>query len=199
MPRVPVCADTGMKCLSSFGFVPQSSQGSIKKRAKPSETFWRDQQQPPEPSPSELQQLLQPPHPSEPQQLLQQPQPSEPQQLLQPPQQFLQLPQPSEPLQKFVRNDLGIYSSDRLRRLSDEDRLWLLHNAFRPDAYHKHPQKEEYGKKRSFQHAWLVQFPWLCYSQSCNGGFCINCVLFAKRHLSLGQLVTTPIWTRNSQ
>ena len=53
MPRVPVRADTytGMKRLSSFGFVPQSGQGSVEKRAKPSETFRRDQQQPPEPSP----------------------------------------------------------------------------------------------------------------------------------------------------
>ena len=59
MPRVPVRADTytGMKRLSSFGFVPQSGQGSVEKRAKPSETFRRDQQQPPEPSPSEPQQL----------------------------------------------------------------------------------------------------------------------------------------------
>jgi hypothetical protein len=23
------------------------------------------------------------------------------------------------------------------------------------------------------QNAWLRQFPWLCYSGSCNGGFCI--------------------------
>ena len=49
MPRVPVRADTytGMKRLSSFGFVPPSGQGSVEKRAKPSETFRRDQQQPP--------------------------------------------------------------------------------------------------------------------------------------------------------
>ena len=58
--------------------------------------------------------------------LLQPPQLSEPQQLLQPSQQLLQPPQPSEPLQKFARNDLGTYSSNRLRRLSNEDRLWLL-------------------------------------------------------------------------
>ena len=62
MPRVPVSADTytGMKRLSSFGFVPQSGQGSVEKRAKPSEMFQRDQQQPPELSPSEPQQMLQP-------------------------------------------------------------------------------------------------------------------------------------------
>lgn len=83
-----------------------------------------------------------------------------------------------------------LYSNDRLRGLLDEDRLWLLQNARRPDANYKYPQKEEYSKKRSFQHSWLVQFPWLCYSETYNGGFCVNCVLFAKHHLSLGQLVT---------
>lgn len=41
--------------------------------------------------------------------------------------------------------------------------------------------------------AWLRQFPWLCYSVSCNGGFCRTCVLSAKRFLSLGQLVTSPM------
>lgn len=88
----------------------------------------------------------------------------------------------------FSRSTVPIhYSNDRLRGLLDEGRLWLLKNAFRPDA--RYPQKEEYGKKRSFQHVWLVQFPWLCQSETCNGGFCMHCVLFANRHLSLGQLV----------
>ena len=92
-----------------------------------------------------------------------------------------------------VRNDLGTYTSESLRLLSDEERLWLFHNAFRPDSAHDFPAKEEYGKKRSFQHAWLKQFPWLCYSVSCNGGYCKPCVLFSKRHLHLGQLVTSPM------
>ena len=42
LPHVPVRADTGMKRLSSFGFVPQSGQGSVERRAKPSETFQLD-------------------------------------------------------------------------------------------------------------------------------------------------------------
>ena len=165
-----------MKRLSSFGFVPlaqaQTSQEPADKRARPSHSDI-------DPSGAAVHsvqpQLPQPPLPESPQQLLQPPQPSEP----------LQVPS------SFVRNDVGTYDSDTLRCLSDDDRLWLLQNAFRPDAHYRYPQKEEYGKKRSFQHAWLVQFPWLCYSGSCNGGFCTNCVLFAKCHLSLGQLVTS--------
>ena len=37
---------------------------------------------------------------------------------------------------------------------------------------YKFPSKIEYGKGRSFQHAWLQEFPWLSYSESLNGGFC---------------------------
>ena len=66
------------------------------------------------------------------------------------------------------------YSKDKLRRLSEEDLLWLSHNVL---WSYKYPAKEE---KDTFQHAWLVQFPWLCYSEFCNGGFCVDCVLFAK-------------------
>ena len=93
------------------------------------------------------------------------------------------------------RNDLGTYSSDELKSLSDEEKLLLIRNACRPDPSYKYPHKLEYGKKCSFQHTWLRQFPWLCYSKSCNGGFCVNCVLFARHCLTLGQLVTTPMTT----
>ena len=159
-----------MKRLSSFGFIPlsQSSQGSVEKRAKHSDSG-TDPPQQSEDLPQSPQSM-----PPEPQQLLQSPEP-------------LQIPS------KFVRNDVGTYSSDRLRRLSDEDRLWLLHNAFRPCNCFKYPTKEEYGKKRAFQHAWLIQFPWLCYSESCNGGFCVHCVFFSRCSVSLGQLVTCPM------
>ena len=159
-----------MKRLSSFGFVPlaraQSSQEPLEKRARPDS----------DPSGAAV-------HGVQPQ-LPQSPLPESPQQLLKP-------PQPSEPPSSFVRNDVGTYDNDTLRGLSDEDRLWLLQNAFRPDAKYRYPQREEYGKKRSFQNAWLIQFPWLCYSEKCNGGFCTSCVLSAKRHLSLGHLVTS--------
>lgn len=34
--------------------------------------------------------------------------------------------------------------------------------------------------KRHFQHDWLKKYPWLRYSISENGGYCLPCVLFAK-------------------
>ena len=48
--------------------------------------------------------------------------------------------------------------------------MWLLQNVFRPGSKQL---------KHSFQHAWLKQFSWLSYSITSNGGFFVNCVLFA--------------------
>ena len=64
-----------------------------------------------------------------------------------------------------VRNDIGTYSRRDVSKMSDNDRLWLLDNAFRPEVTYCHPHKEEYGKKHSFQTSWLG------YSESCNGWF----------------------------
>ena len=99
----------------------------------------------------------------------------------------------SQESRPFVRNDIGTYSRLDVQRMSDDDRLWLLHNAFRPEVTYKYPQREEYGNKRSFQSTWLHEFPWLCFSESCNGGYCVFCFIFAKHRISLGQLVTSPM------
>ena len=50
----------------------------------------------------------------------------------------------------------------------DDDKFWLLNNAYRPSSSFKYPYREEYGKKRTFQYTWLWQFPWLCYSETQN-------------------------------
>ena len=34
---------------------------------------------------------------------------------------------------------------------------------------------------RSFRFDWLQSFPWLCYSRSEDGAFCISCVLFGDK------------------
>ena len=160
-----------MKRLSDFGFVPKPQTSQEKRARQSASDTGSGSTESPQPS-----EVFQPEQP-------QSPQP----QMSSEPQQSLQVPS------KFVRIDVGTYSSDRLRRLSDEDRFWLLRNAFRPDISYKYPTKVEYNKQRSFQHNWLVQFPWLCYSESCNGGFCVHCVLFARCSMPLGQLVTCPM------
>ena len=53
--------------------------------------------------------------------------------------------------------------------------------------------KVEYSKTRSFQHSWVQEYPWLSYSISLDGGYCIHCMLFAKNRGILGQLVTSPM------
>ena len=95
----------------------------------------------------------------------------------------------------LVRGDIGTYSTDDILKLTDDEKYWLLKNAFRPQGRYKFPSQEEYGKNRSFQHSWLNQYPWLTYSESRNGGYCVNCVLFAKRIQfgSLGRLITYPL------
>lgn len=121
--------------MSSFGFVwlpASSSSQSTEKRAKTSHHSEK-------PSPQSADSPLQ----------------------LQPPK-SPQVPQSTSTT--FSRNDLGTYSvdkvkglSDKVKGLSDEERLWLIRNPCRPDTSYKYPQKEEYGKKRSFQQTWLKQ------------------------------------------
>lgn len=81
--------------------------------------------------------------------------PSEPLSLPPEPQQsplaFLGPSQPTEPSQVLVRNDPGTYTTQELRSLTDDDRLWLLKNAFRPDSSYKYPHREEYGKSVPFK------------------------------------------------
>ena len=100
---------------------------------------------------------------------------------------------PPESMSSKVRGDIGTYSDDDIRKLTDQERYWLLQNAFRPHSSYPFPSQDEYGKKRSFQHGWLTQYPWLTYSESRNGGYCINCVLFARRVGCLGRLIVYPL------
>ena len=142
--------------MSSFGFVQlpaSSSSQSTEKRAKISH-----HSEEPSPQSADSPSQLQPPKSP-------------------------QVPQSTSTT--FSGNDLGTYSVDKVKvkGLSNEERLWLIRNPCRPDTSYKYPQKEEYGKKRSFQQTWLKQFPWICYSEFCNGGLCINCVLFDTHSL----------------
>ncbi len=89
--------------------------------------------------------------------------------------------------------DLGLYTSCDVHKLSDQQRIWILKYSFRPTASYKCPTKEEYNKSRSFQHTWIKQYSWLSYSQTLNGGFCINCFLLDKNRSLLAQLFSQPM------
>ena len=86
---------------------------------------------------------------------------------------------------------MGTYSDERA--YGGEERLWLYNNAFRPDPHHAFPAKKEYGKQRSFQYAWMKQFPWLCYSMSSKVVFALLVSSLLSVFLNLGQLVTSPM------
>lgn len=175
---------SSIKRLLSFGFVPvsQSSQQSSTSNKRPRLSLEGSDSA--ESSQADL------PSDHEPQSL-----PPEPQQSPLAP----ACPEASQ-VAVFVRNDPGTYTSQNLVSLTDEDRLWLLRNAFRPDdGSYTYPHREKYSKKRTFQNAWLRQFPWLCYSKSRNGGFCVYCFLFAMNQSLLGQLITSPIQILHAQ
>ena len=89
--------------------------------------------------------------------------------------------------------DLGKYSETEIVRFTNEQKYWLLNHAFRPGLNFKFPSKIEYSKSRSFQHSWVREYPWLSYSISLDGGYCIHCLLFAKNRGILGQLITSPM------
>ena len=76
--------------------------------------------------------------------------------------------------------------------LSDEERYDALKNLHYPQIGYKFPQTS-FGKiNRSFQSQWLSKYHGLVYSVSCDGAFCLHCVLFCKEPSKHGQLVSEP-------
>jgi hypothetical protein len=74
--------------------------------------------------------------------------------------------------------------------LSDEERYDALKNLHYPQIGYKFPPTS-FGKiNRSFQSQWLSKYPELVYSVSCDGAFCLHCVLFCKEPSKHGQLVS---------
>ena len=61
--------------------------------------------------------------------------------------------------------------------LSDIQRKEIIQNVFVPNSFFHFPKVDG----RQFKREWLKQFPWLCYSPSMDGGFCLACVLFGLK------------------
>ena len=64
--------------------------------------------------------------------------------------------------------------------MNTADICTFIKNVFRPHRNYVFPQLSE-KNKRSFKYDWLNLFPWLCYSASEDGAYCLSCVLFADR------------------
>ena len=76
--------------------------------------------------------------------------------------------------------DVGVFVAEKSsgEAMTYHDKYQLVVQHFNPDPSYEYPRSEKTG--RHFMHSWLLKCPWLEYSKSCNGGFCLPCVLFAK-------------------
>ena len=85
--------------------------------------------------------------------------------------------------------DVGTYFS-KVKTLPPTEIKDLLENVFCPDESFEFPKYN--GRK--FRLSWLSSFPWLRYSPSLNGGFCLYCAIFSNGmpSKSKGLMITRP-------
>ena len=77
----------------------------------------------------------------------------------------------------YVReNDVAFYR-EKVKKMSDDEISDLIKNVFRPSNKFSFPAT----KGRTFRLDWLQLYPWLCYSPSEDGAYCLPCVLFGDR------------------
>ena len=74
-----------------------------------------------------------------------------------------------------LKYDVGTYYA-KVKSLSPTGVNDLIDHVFCPDQDYDFP-KHENGRK--FRYSWLLSFPWLRYSPSLKGGFCLHCCLFS--------------------
>ena len=89
--------------------------------------------------------------------------------------------------------DIGRFAN---RKLTDDERMKVLTETWRPDEDYKFPLLEKFKKRKLyFRHQWFRDYPWLSYSSLEEGAFCIPCVAFSSvggiGSQPLGQLVKT--------
>lgn len=89
--------------------------------------------------------------------------------------------------------------------MTDSEKLSALEDHFKPHKLYQFPQHQEYGKNRSFNPAWLDEYPWLVYSPAKDGVYCKVCSIFGgstsdKNSSKIERLVREPIifWTSAS-
>ena len=100
--------------------------------------------------------------------------------------------------------DIGlVYES--IGRFSDAQKFQFIQNLWKPDAKFNFPKSiESCGKLRKFQYGWLLDHPWLAYSQYFDAAFCVPCVCFGfecgKNGDRLMKLVKSPLtfWTTSA-
>jgi len=90
-------------------------------------------------------------------------------------------------------NDIGEFLG---KQCTEEEKYGFLKDRWVPDELYAFPAS---GKRQlKFQRRWLFEFPWLAYSQKCDGAFCRFCFFFAPEEVGKGRnvkaktFVTTP-------
>ena len=78
--------------------------------------------------------------------------------------------------QNFDETDVAFFR-DRVDKLSEKSIFLMIKNTFSPSKDFQFPVV----CKRRFRLSWLDKYPWLRYSQSTNGAFCLPYVLFGNR------------------
>ena len=90
-------------------------------------------------------------------------------------------PSPTPPPEKQPRlspeTDIGSFTKKASADVTDHDKYQLIVNHFVPEPAYNFPKT---AGGRSFQHQWLMKYPWLKYSEQENGGYCLPCVLFYR-------------------
>ncbi len=85
--------------------------------------------------------------------------------------------------------------------VTDPIRFDIITKHFKPPSNYAFPKTHMNGCKRSFSTKWMQpdRHPWLAYSKSQDGVFCLPCVMFAKKE-NLAGFVRTPFnkWTKLS-
>lgn len=90
--------------------------------------------------------------------------------------------------------DIASYRQ-KVKGLNTPDICTLIKSVFRPHRNYVFPCLSE-NNKRTFKYEWLDLFPWLCYSASEDGAYCLSCVLFGdhfpRRSSRITRLVSKP-------
>ena len=92
-----------------------------------------------------------------------------------------------------VFDDVGLFVRSEIK---EDEKIELMKKHFRPDQNFKFPLRQYKSRNLRFVFSWLKDFPWLVYSKAKDGGYCLPCVLFARkpdgRGCTFGVLVERP-------
>ena len=82
----------------------------------------------------------------------------------------------TSPINYIHEYDIATYRG-KAKSMTDSEIDVLIKNLFKPDKSYSFPATNG----RRFHFEWLGLYPWLCYSPSQDGAYCLPCVLFGDR------------------